>query len=209
MHVSDSIDAYLEPIDFYFDFSSPYGYFAAEKIDGIAARHGRIVTWRPILLGAIFKVTGQQPLPAIPLKGGYIRQDLERSARLLELPFRVPSRFPIATTAACRAFYSVTDGDPDLGKRLALALYAAYFVQDRDISSPDVTVDVATQVGIPREEMQRALNEPALKDRLRTEVDDALSRGVFGSPYFIVDDEPFWGSDRLDQVDRWLATGGW
>ena len=207
--MTEAIDAYLEPIDFYFDFSSPYGYFAAEKIEGIAARHGRSVTWRPILLGAIFKVTGQQPLPAIPLKGGYIKQDLERSARLLDLPFRVPSRFPIATTAACRAFYSVSDGDPALAKRLALALYAAYFVQDRDISSPEVTVDVATQVGISQPEMQHALNEPALRDRLRCEVDDALDRGVFGSPYFIVDGEPFWGSDRLDQVNRWLSTGGW
>ena len=170
------------PIDFYFDFSSPYGYFAATRIDGIAARHGRAVTWRPILLGAIFKVTGQQPLPAIPLKGEYTKRDVERSARLLSLPFRVPSKFPIASTAACRAFYSLYDGDPALAKRLALALYSAYFCDDRDISAPEVTVDIAMQVGIPREVMQRALNEPAMRDRLRTEVDEAISRGVFGSP---------------------------
>jgi 2-hydroxychromene-2-carboxylate isomerase len=207
--VAEPIDAYLEPIDFFFDFSSPYGYFAAARIDSLAARHGRSVTWRPILLGAVFKVTGQQPLPTIPLKGDYIRHDLERSARLFRLPFRIPSKFPIATTAACRGFYSVTDRNPELAKRFALALYTAYFANDRDISAPEVVIEVATQAGIAREDIAHALNEPALRDRLRSEVDDAIARGIFGSPYFVVDGEPFWGSDRLDQVERWLSSGGW
>ena len=198
-----------EPIDFYFDFSSPYGYLAAGKIDEIAARHGRTVTWRPILLGAIFKVTRQHPLPKIPLKGEYTRRDLGRSARHFGLPFTEPSKFPIASTAACRAFYSVHDRNPEDAKRLAWALYRAYFAEDRDISSPEVTLDVATKLGLPREEIGRALNDAALKDRLRREVDAAIARGFFGSPYIVVDGEPFWGSDRLDQVDKWLATGGW
>lgn len=198
-----------EPIDFYFDFSSPYGYFAAAKIDDIAARHARTVTWRPILLGAVFKVTGQQPLPTIPLKGDYARHDLERSARLFGLPFRLPSKFPIASTGACRAFYAVTDSDPALAKRLALALYDAYFAQNRDISSAEVIMDTAAKLGIDKDELTEALGSAALKDRLRREVDAAIARGVFGSPYVIVDGEPFWGSDRLDQVEKWLATGGW
>ena len=83
------------------------------------------------------------------------------------------------------------------------------FVDDRDISSPEVTIGIAAGLGIPRQSMESALNEPALKDRLRSEVDAAIARGVFGSPYFIVDGEPFWGSDRLDQLERWLSTGGW
>jgi len=203
------IDAYLDPVDFYFDFSSPYGYFAAAKIDEIAARHARTVNWRPILLGAVFKVTGQQPLPTIPLKGGYSKHDIERSARFFGVPLRVPSKFPIGSTAPCRAFYSIVDRDPQLAVRLAQALYTAYFAEDRDISTTEVTLDVAEKLGIPRNGLSHALNEPALKDRLRSEVDDAVVRGVFGSPYFIVDGEPFWGSDRLDQVERWMATGGW
>lgn len=196
-------------IDFYFDFSSPYGYFAAGRIEGLAARHGRTVTWRPILLGAVFKITGQQPLPAIPLKGQYARHDLERSARLYDLPFRFPSKFPIAATAPCRAFYAVCDQDPAAAKRLAWALYEAYFAHDRDISASETTLEVAMEAGLPRERLAQALNDPALKDRLRRDVDAAISRGVFGSPYLIVDGEPFWGADRLDQVDRWLSTGGW
>jgi 2-hydroxychromene-2-carboxylate isomerase len=196
-------------IDFYFDFSSPYGYFAAASIDRIAARHGRVVTWRPILLGAVFKVTGQQPLPTIPLKGTYAKRDLERSARLLGLPFKLPTPFPISSTAPSRAFYSVTDADPELAKKLARALYSAYFSDGRDISTPEVTVDVAGKVGIDRTELSQALNDIAMKDRLRREVDAAIGRGVFGSPYIVIDGEPFWGADRLDQVEKWLATGGW
>ena len=196
-------------IDFYFDFSSPYGYFAAAKIDDIAAKYARTVVWRPILLGAIFKITGQQPLPTIPLKGSYAKHDLARSARLFGVPFKLPSKFPIAGQAPSRAFYWVGDRDPVLARKLALALYRAYFAEDRDISSPEVTANVAAKLGVNRDELVQALDDPAVKERLKSEVDAAIERGVFGSPYIIVDSEPFWGSDRLEQVEKWLATGGW
>lgn len=198
-----------KPIDFYFDFSSPYGYFAAAKIEGIAQKHARAVTWRPILLGAVFKVTKQQPLPMIPLKGDYAKHDLARFARLLGVPFRFPSKFPIATTAACRAFYSVTRRDSALAKRLAWALYESYFAQDRDISLPETVIDIASGVGISPEELTDSINDPVMKEHLREAIDAAIAQGVFGSPYIVIDGEPFWGSDRLDQVERWLETGGW
>jgi len=198
-----------QPIDFYFDFSSPYGYFAANRIEDIAARHGRSVIWRPMLLGAAFKITGGQPLPTIPLKNRYTAHDLARCARLYKLPFKLPSRFPIATTAPARAYYWVCDRDPALAKQLALALYRAYFVEDRDISNPEVTGNVAAKLGIAKDELTQALNDPAVKERLRNEVDAAIERGVFGSPYIVIDGEPFWGADRVDHVERWLHTGGW
>ena len=197
------------PIDFYFDFSSPYGYFASTRIDGLAARYGRSVTWRPILLGAVFKITGQQPLPAIPLKGDYANRDLARSARLLGVPYRSPSKFPVSGTAPSRAYYWLATRDGALAVKLAQALYRAYFAEDRDISSPQVTAGVAAGLGLEKEQVLQALDDPAVKERLKAEVDAAIARGVFGSPFIIVDEEPFWGSDRLDQVEKWLATGGW
>src|SRR5688572_2609033 len=127
------------PIDFYFDFSSPYGYFAATKIEAIAARHGREVTWRPILLGVVFKVSGQQPLPSIPLKGEYTKRDLDRFARLLGIPFKLPAKFPIAGQTPSRAFYWLSERDARAAKKLALALFHAYFASGLDISSPEVT----------------------------------------------------------------------
>ena len=101
------------------------------------------------------------------------------------------------------------DRDPALAKKLAQALYRAYFAEDRDISSPEITANVGAKLGINRDELVQALNDPAVKERLKTEVDAAIERGVFGSPYIIIDGEPFWGSDRLDQVEKLLATGGW
>lgn len=197
------------PIDFYFDFSSPYGYLASTRIDDMATRHGRVVIWRPILLGAVFKITGGQPLPTIPLKGSYAAHDMARSARLLDVPFKLPTKFPIAGTAPSRAFYWVSDKDPGLARKLAQALYHAYFAEDRDISNPEVTGNVAARLGVDKGELTQALNEPAVKERLRIEVEAAIERGVFGSPYIVIDGEPFWGADRLDQIERWLASGGW
>ena len=198
-----------KPIDFFFDFSSPYGYLAATKIDDIAARHGRDVTWRPILLGAVFKLTRGQPLPLVPLKGDYSKRDFSRSARLLGVPYKPPSKFPIAGQTPSRAFYWLADQDPAAAKRLALALYRAFFVEDRDISEPAVTVAVAGALGIDKARLSQALDDVAVKDRLRREVDTAIAQGVFGSPYIVIDGEPFWGADRLDQVEKWLTTGGW
>lgn len=197
------------PIDFYFDFSSPYGYFAGAKIDALAARHGRSVIWRPILLGAVFKITGQQPLPTIPLKGSYANHDLARSARLFGVAYKLPSKFPISGIAPSRAYYWLADKDRELAVKLAQALYRAYFTEDRDISNPEVTANVAAKLGLEKEQVLQALSDPAVKERLKTEVDAAIERGVFGSPFIIVDQEPFWGSDRLDQIEQWLVSGGW
>ena len=194
-------------IDFYFDYSSPYGYFAAMKIDDLAAKNGRSVNWKPILLGTVFKVTGGQPLPMLPLKGPYALRDILRSARFHGLPYQQPSKFPVATQAPARAFYWVNDRDPALAKKLAQALYQAYFVQDRDISSPEITADVAATLGLQRDEVLAALNDAAVKDQLKNEVDAAIKLGVFGSPYIVVDGEPFWGIDRFDQIEHWLARG--
>lgn len=198
-----------QPVDFYFDFSSPYGYFAACRIDALAARHGRSTVWRPILLGAIFKVSGQQPLTTIPMKGSYALHDLVRSARWFGLPFRMPGKFPVSSIAPCRAYYWLQDRDPAAAKALAQALYRAYFVEDRDISSPEITANVAAKLGHDKSAVLQAVNDAAVKERLRSEVDAAIERGVFGSPYIIVDGEPFWGSDRLDQIEQWLAKGKW
>jgi 2-hydroxychromene-2-carboxylate isomerase len=185
------------PIDFYFDFSSPYGYFAAEKIEPFAAKHGRGVNWRPTLLGAVFKVTGGKPLPEWPLKGDYAKRDMVRSARFHDLPLKLPSPFPVGTVSACRAFYAAPK---DKQAPLAKALYRAYFVDGVNIGEIDNVLKVAAKVGVSPD-----LNDQAVKDKTKIEVEASISKGVFGSPYFIVDGEPFWGIDRFDQLERWLA----
>lgn len=197
------------PIEFYYDFASPYGYMAATRISALAAKHGRGVAWKPILLGVVFKVTGGVPLPTAPLKGDYSRRDMERSARLAKIPFRVPAKFPIAAQSPSRVIYSLEAEGPARQEEVTLALYRAYMVEDKDISSPEVSAEVAATVGMDRQKVLDLIANPVMKEKLKTETEAAIQRGVCGSPYMIVDGEPFWGFDRIDHVDRWLRTGGW
>lgn len=196
------------PIDFYFDFSSPYGYLAATRINALAAHHLRPVNWRPILLGPMFKAAGTAPLLAVPLKGPYSSRDILRTARYLNVPYQHPAAFPIGTQNAARAFYWIDDRDPVKAHQFAMACYATYFAQGVDISAAEKVADIAANLGEDRVQILAAMADPLVKERLKGEVDAALDKGVFGSPFIIVDGEPFWGHDRLDQVDAWLTTGG-
>jgi len=196
-------------IDFYFEFSSPYGYIASQVAEEAEKRMGRPMRWRPFLLGPVFKVTGQAPLVEIPMKGEYSKRDFSRTARMHEVPFRYPAKFPIGTVAALRAFYWLDDRDPKKARELAKALYRAYFVDGVDISAPAAVLEIAKDLGIDAEVLAKALEDPAIKERGKKEVDAALAAGVFGSPFFIVDGEPFWGVDRLPMLEAWVRKGGW
>jgi len=197
-----------QSLHFHFDFSSPYGYLAAERIEALAARHQRSVEWRPVLLGAVFKITGTQPLTFVPLKGDYTRRDLPRTARYHGIAFRMPAKFPIPTQAAARLVVWQRGTDPARCGPLVKALYRAYFVEDRDISDPDVAASVAAEAGLDRGIARAAIDDVTIKDALKRDVDAAIAGGVFGSPFVIVYGEPFWGLDRFDQIERWLETGG-
>lgn len=195
-------------IDFYFEFSSPYGYFAAERVEALAERHGRTVDWHPVLLGVIFKSTGMAPLTQVPIKKDYVRRDWERISRLTGIPFKMPSVFPIASQNPARAVLFVARSDEAAAKQLALALYRAYFVDNKNIGEVDVVREVATAQGLDADAITEGMADPAVKDQLKHEVGAAEARGVFGSPFVFVDGEPFWGFDRFDMVDDWLKRGG-
>jgi 2-hydroxychromene-2-carboxylate isomerase len=198
----------MNPIDFYFDFSSPYGYLASQKIEALAERHGRTVDWHPMLLGVVFKQTGAAPLTEVPVKGPYSKHDFFRSARYHAVPFNMPPVFPIPAQAPSRVMLWAKAGSPADGVRVAKALYRAFFVDGRDISKPDVAAEVAGEQGLDAAQARASVDDPAVKDALKREVDGAIAAGVFGSPYVIVDGEPFWGLDRFDQIERWLREGG-
>jgi len=192
------------PIEFYFDFSSPYGYLASTRIDELASNHDRRVDWRPILLGPAFKAMGTPILLNTPLKGEYAKRDFPRSARFHGVPYRQPSVFPVSTLAAARVFYWLKEKREEKAIRFAKAIYKAYFVDDINVSEPENVVKVAVAVGCGADEVRAALDDQKIKDRTKAEVEASLAKGVFGSPYIVVDGEPFWGVDRLDQVERWL-----
>lgn len=197
-----------DPIHFHFDFSSPYAYIASTKIDALAAKHGREVVWHPMLLGVAFKAMGMQMLASIPMKGEYSIRDFSRSARFHGVAYHHPATFPIATVGAARAFLWLDARDPAAARRLGHALFRAYFADGVNIGDANEVVAIAAAQGLDPAEVTAGMGDPAVKERLKNEVDAAIAAGVFGSPFFFVDGEPFWGADRLDQLERWLAWGG-
>lgn len=198
----------MQTIEFLFDFSSPYAYIASEQIETIAARHGRTVEYKPVLLGAVFKATGGAPLTDLhDSKARYAMRDFARSASHAGVAYKQPSRFPIGSIAAKRAVLWLQQQRPELAAPFIHAIYRAYFVDDRDIADPAVVADIARQLGIDVEQLAAGVQQPEIKDRLKTQVDQAIARGIFGAPTIIVDGEVFWGHDRLPQIERWLERG--
>lgn len=195
------------PIEFYFEFASPYAYAASAKIEGLAARHGRATIWRPFLLGAVFKLTGGKPATQMhPMRATYAVRDIVRSCAFHGVPYK-RGAVPINGLNAVRTFYWIDAKDPAKAKAFAQAVYRACCGEGRDISAPEAVADIAASLGLDRSALLAALQDPAVKDLARKATDEAVAKGVFGSPYFIVENEAFWGVDRLDQLERWISSG--
>jgi 2-hydroxychromene-2-carboxylate isomerase len=167
------------------------------------------VAWRPILLGVVFKLTGMKANMHQPLRGDYLRHDTARCARELRVPYTFPKVMPLNPVAASRAVYWLESRDVGRARALAAAIYHAHWGEGRDLESPEAVAEVAASLGLDRAAVLDGIQQPEVKDRLRRETDTAIARGVFGAPFFFVDGEPFWGADRIAQIDHWLATGGW
>lgn len=194
------------PIDFYFDFSSPYSYIASEWIDAVAARHGRAVRWHAILLGATFQAAGLKSPVDHPIKREYSLRDFARSARFAGVPYEHPVHFPVLTQNAARVFWWLHDtASPERAVAWAHAGLRAYFTHGEDLSDPAVLRGALQHAGIEAAEAEAVYTDPVWKHRLRRENDAAIAAGVFGAPFFVIDGEPFWGNDRRPQIEAWLG----
>lgn len=196
-------------IEFWFDFSSGYAYFAAWSVDDLAARVGRTVLWRPYMLGVAFKATGARGLSNTPLKGDYARHDWARISRRTGVPFSIPEGHPVTALPATRAYYWMEQHHPDVAHEFARRAFRAYFVEGVDTTEPRNVASVAAGLGADPDALCEAIASPAWKERVKAVSDEALAKGVFGSPFFLVDGEPFWGFDRMPMLEEWLREGGW
>jgi len=196
------------PIQFYFDFSSPYSYIASEWIEALAARHGRAVQWHAILLGVTFQAAELRSPVQYPIKREYIYRDFARSARFEGVPYTQPRPFPIPTQNAARVFWWLADtqGMP-AAAAWARAGLRAYFVRGVPQNAAGALKLLAARSGLDAAAAEQVWNDPVWKERLKRANEQALAAGVFGAPFFIVDGEPFWGNDRKPQIERWLAQG--
>jgi 2-hydroxychromene-2-carboxylate isomerase len=200
--------ALTTPLDFWFDFSSPYSYIANEWVDAVAARHGRTVRRHAILLGATFQAAELKSPVSYPIKREYSLRDFERSARFEGLPYVQPATFPIPTQNAARVFWWLHETQSAVAAAAwAQAAFRAYFTRGVLLSEAAALKALAAQSGLDADAAEVAWNDPVWKLRLKSENEQAIAAGVFGAPFFAVDGEPFWGNDRRAQIERWLASG--
>ncbi|HZP76867.1 MAG TPA: 2-hydroxychromene-2-carboxylate isomerase [Pseudolabrys sp.] len=191
------------PIDFWFEFASTYSYPAVMRLDALAEAAGVSVRWRPFLLGPIFKAQGldNSPFNLFPLKGQYMWRDVERICGALELPFARPGIFPQNGLLAARV--ALLALDQPWGKDFCRAVYRAQFAEGGNIGEPRVIRDVLLKLHQDADVVLGQAEADDNKAKLRAQTEEALRRGIFGAPSFVVGEELFWGNDRLEPALAW------
>lgn len=201
-----------ETLDFYFDFTSPYGYIASQVIDDLAARHGCATRWHAFMVTAAYKQHNATNPLAHPAKEAYFRHDIPRTAAHFGVPFAFPATWPENLVAAGRAFVWIDDRDaardPAAAKRFATAALRAYWAEGRALADPETVADIGAGVGEDRTRLRAALDDAAVKQRFIAVGNEILAKGIFGSPQFVFRGELFWGTDRIEQLKSALAAAG-
>lgn len=185
-----------KPIEFFFDVGSPAAYLAHMQIPRVLAETHSTVLFRPMLLGGVFKGSGNTA--PVGVKAQYNRLDLERSARRLDIPMVINPFFPINTLQMMRA--ATAAQEDDLLSPYLTAVYRGMWVEGLNMGEREVLLGVLKSAGLNGEHLLARAEQPEVKQRLKDTTEEAVARGVFGAPTFFVGDQMFWGQDRIDQV---------
>lgn len=188
------------PIVFYFDFASPYAYFALDGVMRLECETGRRLEWRPIMVWALLKAQGIAAPMEAPARRDYMLKDMVRSAEFFDIPFVPPSKLPLSAHHAMRLFYAIEQQDRQIAQIFAREVFSAFFTRDMDISDQEVVVDIAARCGIGDCEARNGISSDFGRWQLAQMIDRAAADGAIGSPFFVVDGEGFFGADRLPQL---------
>jgi 2-hydroxychromene-2-carboxylate isomerase len=196
----------MRTIEFFFDYGSPTAYLAYTQLPGIAQRTGATIVYRPMLLGGVFKATGNHSPATIPAKGAWINTDLARFAARYGVPYVRNPHFPINTLNLMRG--AIAAGSEGRLVPYSDAIYRAMWADKRNMEDPIVIGGVLRDAGFDPAAMMAAIGTAEVKDRLRHNTEEAVARGVFGAPTCFVGDAMFFGQDRLDFVEEELRKAG-
>jgi len=191
-------------LEFFFDVGSPASYLAWTQVPGLCQRTGATLHYRPMLLGGVFKATGNASPAAVPAKGRYSGQDMQRFARRYDVTLTMNPHFPVNTLVAMRLATAAVDSDQR--DTVLAALFEGLWLQEKNLADVDVLGRTLADAGLDPEDWAARAQEQAVKDRLKATTEEAVARGVFGAPTFFVGDEMFFGQDRLDFVEDALRT---
>jgi 2-hydroxychromene-2-carboxylate isomerase len=189
-------------IEFFFDVGSPTAYLAWSQLQSIASRHEAVLEYRPILLGGLFKTIGNVSPITHQAKSDYMFRDIPRCAEHLGVSYRINPHFPINTLALMRGAVA-SDLDGNLEQYLDV-VFPAVWAQALNMADPEVVTEVLKDGGIDVARIFHRIQEDDVKQKLIANTAEAAKRGVFGVPTMFVDEEMFFGQDRLDYVERAL-----
>ncbi|NIF15521.1 2-hydroxychromene-2-carboxylate isomerase [Pantoea sp. Cy-639] len=192
-------------VEFFLDLGSPATYLAWTQLPTLCARHGAHLEYRPILLGGVFQATGNASPVMVPAKGRYLRIDLKRHADRYGVPLALPPGFPVNTLLLMRGLIGTQLFAPERFEALLKVLFEGLFVHARNLSEPAMLDETLAQGGLDAEAFHALAARPEVKDALRQATEQAVERGLFGAPTFIVEGQMYFGQDRLDFVEQALA----
>ena len=191
-------------VECFFDVGSPASYLAWTQLPALAERRQAQLIWKPMLLGGVFKATGNQSPAAIPAKSKWMDGDLKAFARRYGVPYARNPWFPVNTMILMRGAVAMQQQG-----RLASyvnAIFRAMWVEPQNMNDPQIVGEVLAKAGFEPRQMLALVEEQGVKDALRANTEEAVSRGVFGAPTFFVGDRMFFGQDRLDFVEEALGN---
>jgi 2-hydroxychromene-2-carboxylate isomerase len=193
-------------LEFFFDYGSPYSYLADTQLPGLRERTGCEIVYRPMLLGGVFKATGNQSpfMEPVEAKRAYGGVEMRRFVSHYGAAFQPNPHFPINTLRLMRVAHAA--GQAGVFPAFHQAVYPAFWVDGADLGKPEVIVSVAESAGLDGAALLEASDVPEVKDALRATTDEAVERGAFGAPTFFVGDEMFFGADRLAFVEAVLGS---
>jgi 2-hydroxychromene-2-carboxylate isomerase len=190
-------------LEFYFDFGSPTAYLAHKRLGQLAKQYNLEVVYRPILLGGVFKASGNSSPVAVPAKGKYmLEQDLPRFAKRYGVPLNFNPHFPINTLNLMRGVIAAER--LDCVEPYVNAMFDAVWVDGKNMGDPEVVAATLADTGLDAEALLELSQDGEVKAELISRTEEAVARGCFGAPSMFMDDDMFFGQDRLDFVEEAL-----
>ncbi len=194
-------------LEFFYDYGSPYSYLADTRLGALEQRTGCELVYRPMLLGGVFKATGNQSpaFETVEAKRRYSAHEMRRWVDYLGVEFQANPFFPINTLPIMRAAYAAQRAA--VFEAFHRAVYPEFWAHGKNLGDVEVFSEVLRGAGLDAKKLIEAAADPDVKKALRETTDEAVARGVFGAPTFFVGDQMFFGNDRLDFVERALQAG--
>ena len=194
----------MKSVEFYFDLGSPYSYLAYYRLLQIAEQQEIQIVYKPILLGGVFKATGNRSPIEIPVKGAYSILDMQRWAEYYQIPMQMNPHFPMNTLTLMRILTGVQLLHLEKFEQVLKLLFDAMFGTPQNLNEPTVLAEVLKPSDFSVEDIMSMVQSEVVKQKLITETEQAIQRGIFGAPTFFVGDEMYWGQDRLHFVEQAL-----